>query len=73
MYAKAENHPWLRKKSPTYKLCGIDELWHIGPEGENILASILPNFYTEWKTEQRLNVFGGLECVGHSFAYAVFF
>ncbi len=40
------------KRSPTYKLCGIDELWHICPESENILASILPNFYTEW--DQRL-------------------
>ncbi len=37
----------------TYELCGIDELWHVCPEGENILASILPNFYTEWNTEQR--------------------
>jgi hypothetical protein len=36
-----------KKRSPTYELCGIDELWHICPEGENILASILPNFYTE--------------------------
>jgi hypothetical protein len=44
------------KRSPTYKLCGIDKLWHICPESEYILASILPNFYTEWNTEQRKKV-----------------